>query len=157
MKKALLWILLILLAAYLFWRWWNSSLQTADRGEKLFYDRVWLDKLPRAETDTVAAFIAVREEPIGLFQSASAWKGDYELFRYEPQGDGRVVLLYPQTRDKERVGYRAVACSERGFDFCLELQGASRGVRRYYSQKGWEIGASEDARHAVERVESQRY
>jgi hypothetical protein len=156
--KKLIWILLILIAGYLLWRWWNSgSPETADRGERLFYDRVWLDQLPRRDTDTVQAFVAVKEQPIGLFQASSQWKGTYELFTYEPQGDGKAVFLYPQTKDKERVGYRAVACTEKGFDFCLELQGASRGVRRYYSQKGWEIGAAETAPHAVERVESLRY
>jgi hypothetical protein len=156
--KKLSWILLSLIAAYLLWRWWSSgSVETADRGERLFYGRVWLDKLPRRDTDTIQAFVAVREQPIGLFQSSSQWKGAYELFTYEAQGDGKAVFLYPQTRDKERVGYRAVACTEKGFDFCLELKGASRGVRRYYSQKGWEIRATESAPHAVERVESQRY
>src|SRR5947207_545743 len=46
--KKLIWILLILIAGYLLWRWWSTgSAETADRGERLFYDRVWLDKLPR--------------------------------------------------------------------------------------------------------------
>ena len=155
--KKLIWILLIVIAAYFLWRWWHSGVETADRGERLFYDRVWLDKLPHGDTDTVNAFVAVKEQPIGLFQASSQWKGNFELFRYEPAGDGKAVFLYPQTRDKERVGYRAVACTEKGFDFCLELQGASRGVRRYFSQKGWEIGANETGPHAIERVESHGY
>jgi hypothetical protein len=40
-------------------------------------------------------------------------------------------------------------------DYCLELSGASRGVKRYYSRKGFEIGASasvEDARALVDAL-----
>jgi hypothetical protein len=139
--KKLLFILLLVLAAWLLWRWWTSDeALTADRGEKLFYNRVWVDHLPKTETDTVSVFAAVTEEPIGIFQAMSTWKGQFELFRYEPAGDGKMVLMYPQTKEKERVGYRARPCSEKGFDYCLEMQGASRGTQRYFSQRGWEIG-----------------
>ena len=29
-------------------------------------------------------------------------------------------------------------------DFCLELEGSSRGVKKYYSREGWEIGNVRD-------------
>ena len=29
-------------------------------------------------------------------------------------------------------------------DFCLELEGSSRGVKKYYSREGWEIGTVRD-------------
>jgi len=84
----------------------------------------------------------VTEQPIGIFQAASVWKGNWELFRYEPRGDGGMEILYPQSRDKERVRYHAVSCRQKDFDYCLELAGASHGVKRYFSQRGWEIGAA---------------
>ena len=41
---------------------------------------------------------------------------------------------------------KARRCSENGMDFCLELDGASRGAKRYYSREGWEIkGGNLDA------------
>lgn len=139
--KKILFILILALAAYLLWRWWNSGqAAVADRGEKTFYNRLWVDHLPRSDTDTIQIFAAITDEPIGIFQQTSTWKGSFELFRYEPAGDGKAVFFYPQSKDKERVGYRAVTCSEKGFDFCMELQGASRGTRRYFSQRGWEVG-----------------
>jgi hypothetical protein len=140
--KKIIFILILALAAYLLWRWWNSGMQagTADRGEKTFYNRLWVDHLPKSDTDTIKLFAAITDEPIGIFQSTSTWKGEFELFRYEPAGDGKATLFYPQTKQKERVGYRAEPCKEKGFDFCMELQGASRGTRRYFSQRGWEIG-----------------
>jgi hypothetical protein len=29
-------------------------------------------------------------------------------------------------------------------DYCLELEGSSHGVKRYYSREGWEIGSMRD-------------
>jgi hypothetical protein len=151
--KKLIFLIILVVAAYLLWRWWHSpDAAVADRGQKVMYDRLWVDHLPKSETDTINLFVAVTEEPIGIFQQTSAWKGNFELFRYEPAGDGKATLIYPQTKEKERIGYRAAACSEKGFDFCMELQGASRGIKRYYSQKGWEVGGHDFRAHADQLV-----
>lgn len=151
MKKLLL-VLLLILAAYLLWRWWRADGAALGRGQELVYDRVWIDHLPKSETDEIQVFVAIRDEPIGIFQKSSVWRGAYELFRYENQGDGKIVLLYPQTRDKERAAYRATQCDEKGFDFCMQLDGASRGAQRYYSQRGWEVGQVRSAAALGRRV-----
>jgi hypothetical protein len=146
-KKVIL-ILLLIVAAYLLWRWWNSGRDdaaAADRGQDLVFDRLWVDHMPQSETDTFQLFAAVTEQPIGVFQQTSVWKGSFEMFRYQDKGDGQIVITYPQSKDNERASYRARRCSERGFDYCLELGGNSRGTKRYYSQKGWEIGGAHDA------------
>jgi hypothetical protein len=143
--KKIFWILVLVIAAVLLWMWWTGRIgaRAQDRGEKIAYNRIWVDHLPKDDRDTINVFAAITEEPIGIFQATSVWRGNFELFRYEPHGDGKAVFMYPQTKDKERVSYRARNCSQDGFDFCMELDGASRGVKRYFSQKGWEIrGAS---------------
>jgi hypothetical protein len=149
MKKMLVFILLLLIVGYFLWRWWHSNAE--GRGQDLFYDRVWLDHVPQSDTDTVQVFAAITEEPVGIFNRTSAWKGDWELFRYEPRGDGSVLVLFPQSREKATVTYRAWNCREKKFDYCLEIAGAGRGVQRYYSQRGWEIGAA-SARSLPSRV-----
>jgi hypothetical protein len=146
--------ILIVLAVYLVWRWRRSDVAALDRGQTLVFDRLWVDHLPTSETDPAQVFAAVTEQPIGIFQRASMWSGAWELFRYQAPGDGQIVLLYPQSGAKERAGYRATRCQEKGFDFCLELSGASRGTRRYYSQKGWEIGAARTPAELETRVET---
>ena len=114
----------------------------AHDGGGLVLDRVWIDHMPRHDRDQISAFAAITDEPVGVFQTASAWKGHYELFRYEAHGD-EIRLVYPQDNHREHVKTRARTCSEAGFDYCLELDGASRSVKRYYSRKGWELdGAS---------------
>ena len=155
MKKLLL-LLVLVIVAYLVWRWWRGSggeQATADRGEKLFYDRVWVDKLPATQTDAFDIFAAVTEQPVGVFDHRSAWKGQWELFRYEGRGDGQVELLFPQSKSKMRMSYRAWKCNEKkDFDFCLETSCGTGGTKKYYSQRGWEIGSVEAARAAEGRL-----
>jgi hypothetical protein len=150
--RKLVWIIILVVIVWLAWRWWRRDPggATADRGQQLFYDRVWIDHLPKEPTDTIQMFAAITQEPIGVFDGSSSWRGQWELFRYEPRGDGQTELLFPQTRDRRRVSYRAWQCNERrDFDFCLEMSGG-KGVHKYYSQRGWEIGALDDVR-ALER------
>ena len=66
MKKLLV-LLLLILVAYLAWRWWRGSngAATADRGQSLFYDRVWVDHLPTAQS-VPPIESALRETPSPL-------------------------------------------------------------------------------------------
>ncbi len=153
--KKLLWILLLVVVAYLAWRWWRGSGEaaSADRGEKLFYDRVWVDHLPTSETDAFDIFAAVTEQPVGVFDHRSQWKGEWELFRYEPRGDGQLEAVFPASKNhKARLSYRAWKCSDkRDFDFCLEVSGG-KGPKKYWSQRGWEIGSVAAARALETRL-----
>jgi hypothetical protein len=151
--RKLVWFILIAVVAYFAWRWWRErDGETADRGQQLLFDRVWVDHLPTAPTDTLQLFAAVREESMGVFDARSQWRGQWELFRYEPRGDGQIEVIFPQSRDKQRLTYRAWKCSEKKeFDFCLEL-GGGKGARKYYSQRGWEIGALDGARVTGQRL-----
>lgn len=139
MKKAIL-LVVVAVVAVSVWRW-----QAASRPGGLVTDRIWIDHIPRGERDTIKVFAAVSEHSVGVFQSTSQWRGAYEAFRYEA-GGGELRLLFPQSGDRETVRVKARRCSENGMDFCLELDGASRGAKRYYSREGWEIkGGNLDA------------
>jgi hypothetical protein len=127
----------------------------ADAGDKLLFDRVWIDHAPRRDTDFAQVFAAVTERPLGIFDRHSVWQGDWELFRYRAPSGGRLILDYPQSGRTDQVTYRAWKCSQDHFDFCLELSGAGRGPRRYFSRRGWEIGRVLDAgmlRREAERL-----
>ena len=106
-------------------------------------DRLWIDHIPRGERDVIQIFAAITEEPMGVFQAASRWKGEFEMFRYE-QHEGELRLIFPQTGTRDRVRAKATECNRNGMDYCLELEGSSRGVKRYYSREGWEIGSVRD-------------
>jgi hypothetical protein len=105
-------------------------------------DRIWIDHLPKTESDTIHIFAAITQEPMGIFQATSQWKGNFELFVYEAHGD-TIRAVYPQDRSKEELKVSARTCSDmRDMDYCLEIKGASRGPKKYYSRKGWEIEAA---------------
>jgi hypothetical protein len=119
----------------------------------LVQDRVWIDHIPRGERDTINVFLLLTEEPVGVFQQTSMWKGNFEAFRYEANG-GEVRILYPQSGDREKVTVRATRCNEGQMDYCLDVEGASRGVKRYYSRKGWEIESRDRADAVVHSIYS---
>lgn len=138
MKKALVLLLLLLLLAWLLWRWWNSG-ASDDRGGQLAFDRVWLDHQPKSIDDKWVAFFALGEHPLGGFQGGTFWRGGWDRFRYRAAGGGKLEATFPASGDRERIAYRAWRCHDGGFDYCLELSGTSRGPRRYFSRRGWEI------------------
>jgi hypothetical protein len=144
MKKALLAMVAVTATGYGVYRWQSDApakATTAD--DDLITDRLWIDHLPRNDKDMIQIFAAITEEPVGIFQATSQWKGEFELFRYERQGS-ELRVVFPQTGTKDRVTAKATRCDQRGMDFCLELEGSSRGVKKYYSREGWEIGSVRD-------------
>ena len=153
MKKLVLLVVLGVAAASI-WSW-SRTAEPLDSAERLFSDRVWLDHIPRNERDTINVLVAISEHSIGAFQATSAWRGAFEAFRYEASG-GELRLLFPQTGDRERARVKARRCDEGHMDFCLEIDGASRGVKKYYSRKGWEIDGARDLDAVKQRIEAVR-
>ena len=141
MKKALLALAVISTASYATYKLTRTAPEVkADKISAL--DRIWIDHLPKTESDMINIFAAITEEPMGVFQATSMWKGNFELFTYESHGD-TIRAVYPQDRSKEELKVTATSCSEvRDMDFCLEIKGASRGPKKYYSRKGWEIDST---------------
>jgi hypothetical protein len=140
MKKPVLLIIAVVVVVVSLWGWKRATRPDESR---LVVDRLWLDHIPRNERDTVRVFAAVSEHAIGVFQTTSAWRGAFEAFRFEASG-GELRLVFPQTGDRETVRAKAWRCNESGMDFCLELEGASRGAKRYFSAEGWEIRGNHD-------------
>jgi hypothetical protein len=131
------------------WRLTHHASAEAPKDATLAFDRLWIDHLPKDERDTVNVYLARTEQPVGIFQAASMWRGQYEIFHYEANGD-EVRAVFPQSGDRERFKISAAACDKNGFQYCLELKGASHGVKRYYSMKGWEIDGGD-----ADRAEAQ--
>jgi hypothetical protein len=126
----------------------------SDGDDRLFYDRLWIDHIPQNERDTANVLIALDEladKPVGAFLSASSWRGSFENFIYQRGERGRLRVLYPQDRKSDKIVVHARECREKGFDYCLEVRGASFGVKRYYSLREWEMrsldGVLEFLRH----------
>lgn len=148
-------MMVVAAAASVYGVWqWRASDAPKDSDRTIVRDRFWIDHLPRNERETVKTFALMSKNAAGVFNDTSMWRGSYELFRYEMNGD-EIRMEFPQTGDRDRVRARAWRCNERGMDFCLELSGSSRGTKRYYSREGWELRSLDDARAELDAIEAQ--
>ena len=134
---------------------WKAS-RAADRGQRVV-DRIWIDHMPASQTDKINVFLVLSEEAagqqVGAFQNSSMWAGEHEFFTYDQKG-GKLVATFPQTADTEALSAKATRCEQGEMDFCLELDGGTRGVHKYYSRKGWEIeGGSHSLPEVEQRIE----
>jgi hypothetical protein len=111
-------------------------------------DRVWVDHMPRGERDTINVFLLLTRQPVGVFQASSTWKGAYEAFRYEKHGN-EIRAVFPQTGDREKLTVSECPCDQRGFDYCLEVKGSARGVKKYYSREEWIIERTSDIQRVL--------
>jgi hypothetical protein len=141
MKKALLGIVIAATAGYAAWNLrggGDDESAVIETDEATLVNRIWIDHIPKNDRDVFHIFVAITDDPLGIFQSTSQWKGEFELFRHETSGS-EMRIHYPQTNARDKVTANAGRCNEKDWDYCLELKGASRGVKKYYSMKGWEI------------------
>ena len=111
-------------------------------------DRVWIDHLPRNDRDTINIFALLTQQPVGVFQATSGWKGAFEAFRYEKQGN-EIRAVFPQNGDREKITVSECPCDQRGFDYCLEVKGSARGVKKYYSREEWIIERTGDIQRVL--------
>lgn len=154
MKKTLLVTALVATVGYGGWRLAHrgGDAPVATDDAKLALDRIWIDHLPKTERDTIQVFAAVTEEEFGVFQATSMWKGAFELFQFKGHGDA-IKATFPQDGDKETLKLKAKPCSENTMDYCMEIEGTSRGVKKYYSRKGWEIESVPSAKELAARAD----
>jgi hypothetical protein len=142
-------------ATYGVWHWHHRGAEPADEASapsKLVVDRLWIDHMPKSETDPVNVFLLVDDAAVGVFQKSTMWVGQYEMFQFELNKD-TLRVRYPQTREREDITTTATECKQRDWDYCLELKNSSRGVTRYVSRKGWEIDAN-STKSALEQAEA---
>jgi hypothetical protein len=119
-----------------------AALRGGERSdEALLLNRVWVDHLPSGGNDAVELFVAIDDDRMGAFQRASQYEGEWAIFRHEARGDSILRLTFLQQGATHDVRYHAKACDESGWDYCLTLEGAPRGVTQYRSRRGWEVDA----------------
>ena len=149
MKKLLV-VAVVAVVGVAGWRMRSHS-RVASTDTQILKDRLWIDHLPRNERDTVNIFALLDEPSVGLFEMRSVWRGAFEAFRFEASGT-EVRIVFPHTGDKLKLTAKAKRCKEREMDFCLDVEGADRGAKRYYSREGWEIGSVDDERRLAAKL-----
>jgi len=160
MRKTLIVAAVVGLVGFAAYRWQASdsapaSAQERD-GNRLVKDRVWVDHPPKHDRDTINLFLALTKRPrqgpqgpFGVFEAVSVWQGRFEAFRYETEGE-QMRIIFPQTNERETLTVKASKCDDvPEMDFCLDVSGSSRGVKRYYSRRGWEVRTLDEAQALV--------
>lgn len=110
-----------------------------DRSEVV--NRVWIDKIPEDMRDKLDIFVAQGDPRFGVFQRTSAYEGDYTVFQWHAHRKGRLHITMLQTGKDHQLGTKVSRKGCKQFDLCMELTGAPRGAKKYYSMKDWVIDA----------------
>lgn len=142
MKRSWLVLILILVVAWLGWRYLRSdndssnAIEAQKENPSLILDRVWIDSEPKSPKDFVHAFVAISQAPIGAFQKASAYQVNLEIFEFERSGN-KVELVFPQNNSKKKFRYKVESCSDLPpFDLCLRFnKNPWGGPKTYYSMR----------------------
>ena len=134
------WLVLILLLVivYVGWKYlWPSGAETSNQARaedpSLLLDRVWIDSKPDKYTDYVHAALFIDDIPMGLFQKASAYHVNLEIFEFKRDGK-KVKVHFPQSDKKRQFSFKVSSCDELPpFDLCLTLSKHPwGGPKRYY-------------------------
>lgn len=142
MRKALLGIVAV--GVGLVWLWPSSSpQQVADGSGHEVLNRVWIERLPTTPRDKINTLLIIEDPAIGIFQSTSAYEGEFTLFQWQQgdRGELRIHMLQTDKHYKLRARVSERGCE--GFDLCLTVKGAPRGPKKYVSMRDWVIGGGE--------------
>lgn len=142
MKSSRSWVSIVVILILIAIGWWwfqhrdggaNDESSAAHNPNEVF-DRVWIDTKPQAYTDYVQAFVVLSDIPVGVFQKASSYKAEIELFEYSHKGN-KFAVVFPQDQRKKSFGYKVFACDDLPpFDMCLTFsKNPWHGPKKYYS------------------------
>lgn len=104
--------------------------------------RVWLDHIPTKPNEHAEWFVVIAQTDRagqGVFARASQFEGTFNVFTWSDAKQGELLVEFPQDGSRHKVKYTATKCDKAGFDYCLEITGAPKGVARYGSKRGWEL------------------
>ena len=142
----------LFIVALLGWYMWPESDQggAADAArsapdQELLLDRLWIDHLPRSESEKFHILVMLADPAVGAFTHTSQFEGDFAAFSWVPDRAGararyRLTMLQARTEHSVRMSVSDKGCGP--FDYCLTVQDAPRGPTRYVSMEDWDLEGS---------------
>jgi hypothetical protein len=123
-----------------------------DPGEaaRLLVDRNWIDRLPETPRDKLHVYRFVPSMGGGVYQDRTLFKGTFELFTFEVDGE-TVRIVTPEDGRAHAVRFHVdrITDGAEGTDLRLTLDGPPRGPSVYY---GWSRETLTDHPEAVRRL-----
>jgi hypothetical protein len=108
---------------------------SAAEARKLLTSTPWLDHMPAGESDPID-LLQLDTRGNGVYVHGSAYRGSYEMFRYEATND-ELRLTFLENGARAKTGYRIERMKRKGFDLRLTFTSSPRGPAAYY---GFESG-----------------
>jgi hypothetical protein len=123
-------------ACALLWTLGGSDGSHQGEDPSLLVDRVWVDGQPEQLTDYVQASYFADEQPVGVFQKASAYDMRLELFTWK-RDDRTISLTFPQSGKAAKLRFSIERCDDLPpFDLCLTLSDNPwGGPKRYHGMR----------------------
>ena len=113
----------------------EATAVSAAEARKLLASTPWLDHMPAHEGDPID-LLQLDPRGNGVYVRGSAYRGSYEVFRYEATND-ELRLTFLENGARAKTGYRIERMKRKGFDLRLTFTDSPRGPAAYY---GFESG-----------------
>jgi hypothetical protein len=111
----------------------GCSHHTTDKQQaKLLVERNWIDVMPKTERDKLHVYRFTPSMGGGVYQDRTIFKGTFELFKFEVDGD-HIDFDLLETHDKVRSQYQIEeVAGPKPFDLKLTIWSDPRGPHQYY-------------------------
>ena len=113
----------------------KSSNIPDEEARKLLIDRNWLDRMPETTRDRLHVYRFVPSMGGGVYQDRTLYKGTFELFMFEVQGD-EIRFNLPETEEKVISKFHIEAVDgPKPFDLKLTVHNDPRGPSVYFGMR----------------------
>jgi hypothetical protein len=113
----------------------KSGIVDRDEARKLLLDRNWIDRMPETTRDRLHVYRFVPSMGGGVFQDRTLYKGTFELFMFETNGD-EIRFNLPETEQKIVSKFHIETVDgPKPFDLKLTIDADPRGPQVYYGMR----------------------
>jgi hypothetical protein len=106
-----------------------------DEAKQLLIDRNWIDHMPKNERDHLNVYRFVPSMGGGVFQDRTLYKGTFELFMFEVDGD-HIRFNLPETHERVTSQFQIEkVAGPKPFDLKLTIWSDPRGPHEYYGMR----------------------
>lgn len=103
-----------------------------DEARSLLIDRNWIDRMPETPRDHLFVYRFVPSMGGGVFQDRTLFKGTFELFSFDTDGDQIHFVLHETAQDLRRPYKIERVDGPKPFDLKLTITDDPRGPSVYY-------------------------
>jgi hypothetical protein len=121
-------------------------------GRNVLVDQLWIDRVPEGPRESVNLMVMFSEQKVGIMRNMTAFKGCDEMFVWRGNDGWR----WPSNGDLDKPRIRITACHDDDFDYCMDISGVSRGVKRYVTKKEWKVRTLADEQALAAKLDAAR-